>query len=142
MDIQNERAYAASDASVKDGIMAGSWHIKNDENELLLSNLIYYKDWNDNNLIGSKAITLLELIETIERKGRNITSRKIEIAFDNRISYRRIVEEIAKLIVYSKDAGAEIAKIKKIIERSPFKIKLHLVKEHEAPKRTYQQQPL
>jgi len=44
MDIQNERAHAASNASVKDSIMAGSWRVKNNKNKLLLSNLLYYKD--------------------------------------------------------------------------------------------------
>jgi len=110
--IENELVYAASDASVKNGQMAGCWMIRNESNELLLQNHLYHKEWENNTIVGAEAITLLELIEVIERKGRGISHGKITIGVDNRKVYQRIVEEIAKPNVYAKDSGAEIAQIK------------------------------
>ena len=140
--IENELAYTASDASVKNGQMAGCWTIRNESNELLLQNHLYHKEWENNTIVGAEAITLLELIEVIERKGRGISHGKIIIGVDNRKVYQRIVEEIAKPNVYAKDSGAEIAQIKRLLEKIKFEIQIELVKGHKKPEGNYQQKPL
>ena len=82
--IQRGEAYAASDASVKNGRMARVWIIKNLEEEELLKHNIYHKDWSENTVVGAEAITLLALIETVCKKGRGIETGKITIGVDNR----------------------------------------------------------
>ena len=122
--------------------MAGYWIIRNKSNELLLQNHMYHKEWENNTIVGAEAITLLELIEVIERKGRGISYGKITIGVDNRKVYQRIVEEIAKPKVYAKDSGAEIAQIKRLLEKIKFEIQIELVKEHKKPEGNYQLKPL
>ena len=70
---------------------------------------IHHKNLIGNTIIGAETITLLELIEVIERKGRHITRGKLLIGFDNRIAYRDIVKKVLKPNSYTKDVGAEIA---------------------------------
>ena len=48
----------------------------------------------NNTILLAEAIVLLELVEVLERKGRNIESSSIIIAVNNREIYRKIVEKI------------------------------------------------
>ena len=84
--ILESKVIAASDVSIK-GEMGGAWIIKNNEGDELLSNEIYYKEWSNNSNAFAEAITLLELIQVIERKSRHISSRKIVIVLDCRKVY-------------------------------------------------------
>ena len=140
--IQNKKAYVASDASVKNGQMAGYWTMQDLNQELLLHHHVYHKEQNENMVVRAEAITLLELIKIVERKGRGITHGRLVIRVDNCLVYHRIVENIAKPNVYAQDAGAEIAQIKKLIEKAKFDIQLELVKGHKKLKGNYSQRPL
>ena len=102
--------------------MAGCWTIRNESNELLLQNHMYHKEWENNTIVRAEAITLLELIEVIERKERRISHSKIIIRVDNRKVYQKIVEEIAKPNVHTKDSGAKIVQIKRLLEKIKFEI--------------------
>ena len=69
---QQGTACATLDASLKDGQIAGYWHIKDSKNELLLNYSLHYKQWDSNAVIGLEAITLLELINLLCKKGTHI----------------------------------------------------------------------
>ena len=140
--ISESKAFAASDASMAKGEMTGYWCIKDGNQNTLIENLLYHKEWMDNTSKGAETITLLELIEVIGSKGKHITSRKIQIGFDNRTSYKKITQALSKPSEYTQDSGAAIARIKKIMKEAPFEIELVLVKGHVIPRRPYQQQPL
>ena len=56
-----------------------------------------------------KAITILELIEVIERKGRIINFGMIEILIDNRDVYRKIISDVKKSNHLVQDGGVEIS---------------------------------
>ena len=90
----------------------------------------------------AETITLLDLIELLRIKGREITSGKIEIGFDNRRSHRRIIQEIMKPSICAQEAGAEIMQIRRIIKEVTFEIDLVLVKGHKSPRGSYNQVPL
>ena len=55
----------------------------------------------ENTAKGAETITLLELIEVLGRKGKHITSRKIQIGFDNRTSYKKIMQALLKPSKYT-----------------------------------------
>jgi len=55
-----------SDVSAKDGVMSGHWCIRDKNKQLLLSNTLYHKKWQDNTIVGAEVIVLLELIEVLE----------------------------------------------------------------------------
>jgi len=45
---------------------------------------MYHKKWSQNTICSTKVIVLLDLLEVIERKGRNMTYGLITIGFDNK----------------------------------------------------------
>ena len=69
----------------------------------------------------------------IESKGRNIEFGEISIGFDYRKGYKKIVNQIKKSNVYTQEAGAEISRIKELLEKIKFDVKLKLVRGHEDP---------
>ena len=60
---------AASDVSVKDGKIGGSWIIIDINKETKLENVLYHKEWRKNMIKSAEAIVLLELVKVFERKG-------------------------------------------------------------------------
>ena len=99
--IQQEIAVAASDTSVKDNQMGECWIIANLNSKMLLSNILYHQRWDENISGVAEVITLLELLIVIEKKGRHIRHGKIEIGFDNKKGYDKIVKQIYKLNTYT-----------------------------------------
>ena len=140
--IEESKAYAASDASAKDGVMSGYWCIRDINKQLLMCNTMYHKQWQDNTVVGAESIVLLELMEILERKGRHIDYGKVQIGFDNRIAYRKIVEQITKASIFAQDAGAEIAQIKALMRKIKFEVEITLVKGHEKTVPPYNSAPL
>ena len=116
--------------------IARCWTIRSKSNELLLQNHNYHKEQENNTIIGAEAITLLELVDAIERKGRRISHRKIIIKVDNRKAHQRIVETIEKPNTHAKDSGAEIAQIKRLLEKIKYKMEIELVKGRKNQKET------
>ena len=74
--IQNEQACATSDAPFKSCQMAGHWHIKNQNEELLIHHHMCYKEWDNSTVLGAKAITLLEFIKLLEKKNVGLQEAK------------------------------------------------------------------
>jgi len=99
--ISESEAFAASDASMAKGEMTGYWCIQDGNQNTLTENLLYHKEWMENTAKGAETITLLELIEVLGRKGKHITSRKIQIGFDNRTSYKKIMQALLKPSKYT-----------------------------------------
>ena len=75
-------------------------------------------------MVGREAITLLELIETVRKKGCGIGHGKILAGVDTCLVHLNIVEKIAKPNDYAQDAGAKIALIKKLIKEALVKIEI------------------
>ena len=89
---------------------------------------IYCENWVDNTIVRAEAITLLELIETLEKCRSRMNSRKIRIGFDDREACKGIAKKLMKLSEHTKDTGAQIASIKEIMLNVPFKIELVLIR--------------
>lgn len=142
VDIENGNAFAASDASVKNNQMGGYWIITNSSKQYKHEKSLYHKNWRVNTSKGAEAITLLELISVIERKGRGIERGKIIVAIDNRKVHRGILSEIVKPSTHTQDAGAEIAQMKKLLKKIRFEVEFNLVKGHKAPSGPFQMKPL
>ena len=106
---------------------------------MLIQRELYHKEWNDNINMVAETITLLDLIELLRIKGREITSGKIKIGFDNRSSHRRIIQEIMKPSICTQEAGAEIMQIRRIIKEVTFEIDLVLVKGYKSLRGSYNQ---
>ena len=62
-------------------------------------------------------------------KGRHIRYRKIRICFNNSKGYRKITEKMHKLNIFAQEAGAEIAMIKRILQKIKFKGEIYLKKD-------------
>ena len=88
-NIEEGKAVAAIDASVKNGKMGGSQIMSNVNKRELLSNQLYHKHWIDNTTGIAEVIILLELITVIERKRRGIEEGKIVISIDNKKSSQK-----------------------------------------------------
>ena len=58
---------------------------------------------------------------------------KISIRFYSRKWYDEIINQIKKNNLHVQGAGAEILKIKELLEKMTFNINLKLVREHEDP---------
>ena len=72
---------------------------------------------------------MLELITVLEKKGKNIQQGKIKISFDNRKGHDKIVKQIHKCNACAQEARAEVAIIKKLLQKIQFKVKTSLEKE-------------
>ena len=126
--IEESQAIAASDVSIKDREMGRAWMIKNNNDNKLLSNEIYHKEWKENSNRLAEVIILLELIQVIEQKSRYISNGKIEIALDYRKVYCKIIKQILTTTHIVGDGGGEIAAIRKAIKKASITIELHLKK--------------
>ena len=62
------------DVNVKHAQMSGKWILACENKLFELSNTLYHKNWLENTRVGVEVITFLELLEVIQRKGRNISS--------------------------------------------------------------------
>ena len=92
---------------------------------------VFHKEWNDNASIVAETITLLDLIEILRIKGREISARKFKIGFDNRNLHRRTMQEVIKLGVCAQEAGAEIMQMRRIMKEVTFDVDLVLAKGYE-----------
>ena len=82
--IEEMKAFAATDALVKDGEMGGCWIIANNEERDVLSRELYHKRWKHNSSGSAEVIVLLELLVVLEKRGRNINNGRIVIGIDYR----------------------------------------------------------
>jgi len=122
--------------------MTGHWIITTYQQTHQIERTIYHKDWKQNTIVGAEAITLLELLEVISKKCRNVRRGTIKIGFDNAKAYNNIVKNLNKPTQYAQDAGAEIARIKELIKDIAVRIELKLIKHSKKITTTFQQQPL
>ena len=126
--IEKEEAYAAADASLKEGRMGGHWILTDDKKGEIIENTLYHKAWRDNTIKGAEAIVLLELVTVLRNRGRNVRNRKLTIVIDNRKVYNGVTNMILKASTYNQDAGAEIAQIQQLLREIKFKVEFKLVK--------------
>jgi hypothetical protein len=126
--IRQRTIYAATDASVKDSTMGGCWILEDREKSVRKEHTIYHKQWEDNSSGIAEVMVLLELLEVIEQKGRHIEEGRIVIGFDNRQAYRKIMSPIKRINVYAQESGSEIARIKELLTRIKFEVKIMLIK--------------
>jgi len=96
-------------SSIMQSCMGGYWIITNVEKSVKKENILYHKQWEDNNSGVTEVLILLELLPMIESKGRNIEFGEISIGFDYRKGYKKIVNQIKKSNVYAQEAGVEIS---------------------------------
>ena len=141
--IRQGNAIAASDTSVKEKCMGGCWIIAQSNRKVtFLKSKLYHNQWNDNTSGIAEVLTLLDLISVIETRGKHIQQGKIKIAFDNRVGYRKIVNNILKFNEYAKEAGGEIAVIKEKLQNIKFDVELSLERGHSEVTGRYQTNPL
>jgi len=139
--IQSCEAVAATDASVKDGMMGGRWIMSNTQRTFELSGELFHKEWNENTAGVAEVITLLELITVLERRGRHINEGCIEIGFDNKKQYHRLMSKMSKSNMWAQEAGAEVAMIKEHLKQIKFEVRIKLIKGHEKQIGRYDQNP-
>ena len=125
--IEDRLAVSATEASVKEAHMRGAQIITDVEKNFELRNQLYHKEQNDNTLGFAEVIVLLELITVLEQRGRQIRNSKVKIGFDNRKHHCKIVYSLKKSNVYAQEAGAEIAMIKKLLNKIQFEVEIILV---------------
>ena len=64
-----------------------------------------------NTIVGAEAITLLELMEVLKKRGKHIEHGKVMIGFNNKIAHQRIINEVTNPMMFANDTGAKIAQI-------------------------------
>ena len=97
------------------------------DQSIALENSLFHKEWGSNTIVGAEAITLLELLEVINKKSKHIQHGKINIGIDNRKLRKTIIEKVMKPAQYTQDGGAVITRIKEIIKEASIEIKLTLI---------------
>ena len=85
---------------------------------------------------------LLELLVVLEKRGRNINNGRIVIGIDYRRAHRKIIESIKKSNEYAQESGAEIAKIKSLLEKIKFDVEIKLIRGHESNIGSYRNNPI
>ena len=100
--------------------MSGKWILACKNKSFELSNTFYHKNWSENTHVGAEAIALLELLEVVQRKGRNISSGRLVIGLANSKVHRRIKDNILKSTTHTQDAGAMISQIRRILQTIKF----------------------
>ena len=88
-----------------------------------------------------EAITLLELVEVIERKGRMIDFGIIKILIDNRDVYRKIISNIKKSNYLVQDEEVEISLIRRLLKKIKFKVQFKLTSWHPKRRIKFDQNP-
>ena len=126
--IRNRKAVAATDASVKDSCMGGCWIISDENKSFQQKHELYHKEWIDNNSGVAEAIVLLQLLEHIEEKGRHINEGAIRIGFDLRKAHKKIINDIKRSNEYALESGAEISRIKYLLDKIKFEVRIMLVR--------------
>ena len=133
--VRNKTAIAATDASVKESNMGGCWIISDKNKSFEKEHVLYHKRWIENNSDVAEVLVLLELLEVIEAKGRHINEGEINIGFDLRKAHKKIINNIMKSNEYAQESGAEISRIKDILQKIKFTVKIILIRGHENPSR-------
>ena len=110
--------------------MGGHWMLMNIDSKERKFNTLCHKEWDKNTIVGVEAIVLLELLVTLEKRGRNVNSGKVTVGLDNRKAHIGIVEEIKRNSEVTKDAGAEIIEMKNIVNRIKFDVEFKLIRGH------------
>ena len=89
---------------MKHGQMGGNWIFTSRTKSFTLNNTLCYKNLTNNTSVGAEAIILLELMEFIERKGRETTSEQITVGIDNSKVHRRLIKSTLKPCICTQDA--------------------------------------
>ena len=76
--------------------MSRAWIVSNKNKTIEIKNELHHKEWCDNASGIAEVIVLLQLVMVIEQRGRCIQYGKIEISFNNKRNYRKIVEDLQK----------------------------------------------
>ena len=114
---------------MKDGKLGGYQIIAASNQEEEISNVLFCKDQGNNTSKGTEAIALLKVIAVIDRKCRNINNSKLITAIDNQKVCSGIVKK-QKSQHFTKDVGAEVAQIKRILDNIEFEVKFKSVRGH------------
>ena len=140
--IEEMKAFAATDVLAKDGKMSGYWIIANNVNKDVLSRDLHHKRWEHNSLGSAEVIVLLELLTVLKKRGRNMNDSKIVIGIDYRRAHRKTLESIRKSNEYAQESGAEIAKIKSLLEKIKFDVEIKLILGHESSSISHSSNPI
>ena len=76
---------------------------------------------------------LLELLEVIEAKGQQIDEGELCIGFNCRKAYAKIMSDLRRTNDCAQESRAEISRIKELIQRIKFEVKIKLVRGHKNP---------
>lgn len=140
--IEQSKAIAAADASAKDHCMGGWWILTSKDKLFKLENGLFSRNWKDNSSGCAEVIVLLELMTVLEKRGRYIVEGQVAIGFDCKKAHKKMINEVLKCNEHAKEAGSEIAMIKRSLDKIKFNAVLKLMRGHEDSTERYQLQPL
>ena len=140
--IRQQTAHAATDASVKFESMGRCQIMTNMEKTCKREKILCHEEQGDNSSGVAEVLVLLKLLEAIEVKGRQIEEGELCVGFDHRKACEKIVSQIRRTNDYAQESGSEISRIKELLEKIKFDIKLRLVRGHDDPTKQFNSQPL
>ena len=82
---------------MKEEELGRAWIIMSRNRNEVLANRLYYKEWDDNLSIATEVLVLLELVQVIIKKSRNIREEKIITAIDCNEMHKLIVKTYIRL---------------------------------------------
>ena len=115
------------DVLVKNRKIEEYWIICDQNNNKLIKNTIHHKQRDFNTLNTAEAITVLELIEVLEKWGKYIEEELVIISINSNKIFKEIITELLKSNQYTQDISAEITQIKWIMNEIKYDIKFRLV---------------
>ena len=122
--VENE-AVAATDASIKDGIVVDVWKIEDSYEYNSASNIIRSRNWMKNKALAAEATFVLDLVEAVECGMRGYDERKIITHADCRKMWELLTSEKVKASQFAGYRGSMISKI--IALESKTKIEVECV---------------
>ena len=139
--IRNRRAVAASDASINERCMATHWIITTLDQNSVMEGGVESNTWGDGLISAGEAVGTLDLISTIVKKSRSITTGEVVIYIDNKTVVREILKDINKESDVTGEAGAIITQIRREIEDASIDIIVEYAKNKPRADKTFLQQP-
>ena len=129
-NIINSKAMTYSDASVDAGMMVGFWIITDIEHQAKMKYMIFLKEQSKKSPINTEAMVLLDLVEIVCRKLKQIQNSSLAIFNDNRKLVGTMNCNDLTKNQHVQNARAEIVGIRQICDKAIIKFEIILISEY------------
>ena len=125
--VRERKAYELYDMLVKEGRMGGYWMLMTLDKRILIEKELYSKNWHINMPRSVEEIILLDLVQILYHKARQIEEGGIIITFDIKEMWRMANEGMKIANHYNQDAAVEGLVVDRLVREMNINIVLDKV---------------